>query len=73
MVRDGQNCVLAAPEPEQVAKALVELVEDPALRAALASEGAEDMAGHTWEATGAAFEALCLDTAFVRVATAVPG
>jgi phosphatidylinositol alpha 1,6-mannosyltransferase len=53
LVRHGDNGLLWAPgEPASLRAAVMAVVEDPALRAALARRARPSVAGRTWEAVG---------------------
>jgi glycosyltransferase involved in cell wall biosynthesis len=66
-MRDGDNCLIASPEPEDVTRALLRVVDDVSLRRRLGAEAAREMTGRTWDRTGEMFEAICRDTAFLRI------
>jgi glycosyltransferase involved in cell wall biosynthesis len=67
MVSPGENCLLAEPEPEALARTIGRLVEEPELRGRLATRAAHDLKGRTWEQTTRQFEQVLLDACFARL------
>ena len=67
MVASGENCLLAEPKAEALALTIGRVVEDPELRVRLASRGAQDMEGRTWDQTARQFERVLLDACFARL------
>ncbi len=61
MVEDGKNCVLAEPERNAVAAALVRLIEDGGLRQRVATSGMEFVREKTWDNACKQFEDIVLD------------
>lgn len=60
VVRDGETGLLAdGDDPDDVARALRRILDDPALAAALVQGGLEAARGAAWPARAAAFLALC--------------
>jgi glycosyltransferase involved in cell wall biosynthesis len=67
MVVAGENCLVAEPKAGALAAAIGRLVEEPELRGRLATRGANDMEGRTWERTSRQFEQILLDACFARL------
>jgi glycosyltransferase involved in cell wall biosynthesis/SAM-dependent methyltransferase len=67
MVAPGENCLLAAPDPDELAEAILRLVRDDELRVRLAERGIADTRDATWEHSGAQLERILRETCFVRL------
>jgi GT2 family glycosyltransferase len=55
--RDGENCLMPAPEPDSVTAAIARLIDDPELRERLGRAGIETAADYAWERRIDALEA----------------
>ncbi len=61
LLRDGENCLLTAPTPTQVAERLGLLVEDSELRARIVAAGLEEVRRYRWEdQIEGVWQAMCL-------------
>jgi glycosyltransferase involved in cell wall biosynthesis len=67
MVRPGENCLLAKPEPSRVADVLERLHQDSQLRIRLAQQGMHAVRKATWENAGLQLEKHLLALCFGRV------
>ena len=67
MVESESNCLLAEPDAEAVADAVLRLADDDDLRVRIARKAATDLQGHTWERTNRRFEDILLDACFARL------
>jgi len=61
--RDGENCLMPAPEPAAVSAALAALLSDPELRARLGREGIATAQDYAWERRIDALEAFMEEVA----------
>jgi glycosyltransferase involved in cell wall biosynthesis/2-polyprenyl-3-methyl-5-hydroxy-6-metoxy-1,4-benzoquinol methylase len=62
MVEDGRNCLLAKPEPEAVADAVLRLIRDEDLRRRITTAGLEFVQDLSWENSCRVFENILLDS-----------
>jgi glycosyltransferase involved in cell wall biosynthesis len=62
MVEDGNNCLLASPEPEAVANVLLRLVRDEELRRRIAAAGLESVRELTRENSCKQFESILFES-----------
>jgi len=70
MVEDGETCLLAEPNPQPVAEALLRLVDDGALRCRLAENAAATLAERSWESSARQFEQILVQRSFLRTKSA---
>jgi glycosyltransferase involved in cell wall biosynthesis len=64
LLRDGENCLLAAPFPTPTAERLGQLVTDPELRARIVAAGLEEVRALSWEdQIERVWRAMCLQSA----------
>ena len=66
MVEPERNCLVAEFEPDSLADAVTTLIDDPALRARLGRQGANDARPRTWQRTADMLEEALLRACFVR-------
>ena len=65
MVEDGTNCILAEPDPDAVADAVLRLAKDKDVMGRIAKGGLEFVRNKTWENSCAQFHEALLDLLFV--------
>ena len=68
MVADGKNCLLAEPEGNSVADAIMRLIRDDDLRRTITAAGLDFVREKTWENSCNQFEAILSDSLLLREA-----
>jgi glycosyltransferase involved in cell wall biosynthesis/2-polyprenyl-3-methyl-5-hydroxy-6-metoxy-1,4-benzoquinol methylase len=66
MVEDEEQCLLAEPEPDKVAQALLRLVRDKDLRERIAKAGLDFVRNKTWDHSCKQFEDILFDSLLIR-------
>jgi glycosyltransferase involved in cell wall biosynthesis/2-polyprenyl-3-methyl-5-hydroxy-6-metoxy-1,4-benzoquinol methylase len=66
MVKDGDHCLLAEPEPDKVAQALLRLVKDKDLRERMVKAGLDVVRNKTWDNSCKQFEDILFDSLLVE-------
>jgi glycosyltransferase involved in cell wall biosynthesis/SAM-dependent methyltransferase len=67
MLKEGENCLLAEPEPHDVVQALLRLAQDKELRERIAKGGLDFVRNKTWDNSCKQFENILFDALLIGI------